>query len=244
MDGGINIKRAVIVDDEELSCELLKNLIEKYRLPIKIVGIACNGDNAITIINVKKPDIVFLDIEMPGINGIEVMKRVNVSCSGAIKFIIITAYGYFEYAQQALRHGAKDILLKPFDIGSLIETIERVIGYRYTDNRVFNDIIEYINDNYSKTISLDDCSKRFHVSPNYITRLFKKYTDLGFVAYISSVRINKAMELLSDTDLSIKEIAYMTGYNNINYFYKSFNRIAGTSPGGFRKRQDEKHEKK
>lgn len=212
---------------------MLKNLIAKYQFPIKVVGTANNGDEAITLIHALRPDIVFLDIEMPVYNGIEVMEKIKASYLGTIKIIIITAYNYFEYAQLSLRLGAKDILLKPIDSNLFIEMMGRVMGYKYTNSEIFNDILEYVNNNFDKSITLIECAKQFYISPNYITRLFNKYTSLSYIAYINELRIKKAIELLNETELSIKEIAQRVGYNNINYFYKNFKLITGTTPKMF-----------
>lgn len=224
------MKTAIIVDDEELSYDLLKYLIGKFNLPIKIIGQAISGDEAIALIHDLRPDIVFLDIEIPKYNGIQVMEKIKASYTGTIKFIVITAYSYFEYAQSALRLGAKDILLKPVEPKQFIETMERVMGYKYTDNSSLNEILEYINDNYGKPIELEECAKQFHISSNYISRMFKKYTKVSFITYINCLRIKKALELLKETDLPIKEVAYKVGYNNLNYFYKNFKTFTGTTP--------------
>ncbi len=224
------MKTAIIVDDEELSHDIIKYLIDKFNLPIRIAGQATSGDEAIVLIHSLRPDIVFLDIEMPKYNGIEVMEKIKASYTGTIKFIVITAYSYFEYAQSALRLGAKDILLKPIEPKQFIETMERVMGYKYTDNSTLNEILEYINDNYGKPIELEECARLFHISPNYISRMFKKHTNVSFITYINELRIKRALELLKDTDLPIKEIAHKVGYNNLNYFYKNFKICTGTTP--------------
>lgn len=209
-------------------------MIDKYQLPVKVVGVANNGDEAITLIHALRPDIVFLDIEMPIYNGIKVMEKIKTSYIGTIKFIIITAYSYFEYAQSSLRLGAKDILTKPIDFNQFIEMMNRVMGYKYTNNQIFNDILEYVNSNYEKSIGLIDCAKQFHVSPNYITRMFNKYTAVSYITYINELKIKKAIELLKDTDSSIKEVAQKVGYNNLNYFYKNFKMITGITPKMFK----------
>ncbi len=200
-----------------------------------MIGEACSGNEAIELILDLKPDIVFLDIEMPSCNGLEVMRRIKDTYAGTIKFIVITAYSYFEYAQSSLRLGAKDILLKPIEAKLLIETIERVIGYNYTDNQILNDILAYIHNNFYEDIQLNECTKKFHTSPNQITRMFKKYFEVSFITYLNKVRIEKSKELLKDSELSIKEVASRVGYNNINYFYKTFKSITGITPKTFKK---------
>ena len=132
------LRKVVIADDEKLSRELIKRLIALYNLPVSIVGEAASGDETLNIINKVEPDIVFIDIKMPGYNGIEVIEKTNNSYQKNIDFIIITAYGYFEYAQASLRLGVKDILLKPIDPEQFFNSMERIIGYKYTDNKLFN----------------------------------------------------------------------------------------------------------
>ncbi|WP_432663485.1 response regulator [Wukongibacter baidiensis] len=228
------MRRAIIVDDEESSGEIIKYLIKQSNLPIEVVGQAASGDEAIKIIKKLKPDIVYLDIKMPVYNGIEVMEEIKSSYTGKINFIVITAYSYFEYAQSSLRLGAKDILLKPIESKQFIETMERVMGYNYTDNQFFNDILEYINGNYTKDMELNKCAGEFHTSPNHISRMFKKYLGKNFIAYLNELRIKKAKELLNDTELSIKEVADKVGYNNLNYFYKNFKKLTGVTPKMFK----------
>lgn len=228
------MRRAIIVDDEKSSGDIIKFLIKSSNLPIEIVGEARDGNEAIELIKKTHPDIVYLDIKMPGYNGIEVMEFINKNHVGGINFIVVTAYSYFEYAQASLRLGAKDILLKPIDSNQFYETMNRVIGYNYTDNQFFNEILEYINLNYTSDMELNKCASYFHTSPNHISRMFKKYLDQNFIAYVNDLRIKRAMKLLRDSNLTIKEIALEVGFNNLNYFYKKFKSSSGLTPKQFK----------
>ncbi len=229
------MRNAVIADDEELSVELVEYLIKRYELPLKVIGRSSAGDESLDMITKLKPDIVFIDINMPVLSGLEVMEKVRMSeNSSAVDFVVITGYSYFQYAQLSLRLGAKDILLKPVEPEQFVETMERVLGYRYSDNQIFNKIVEYINYNYQENIELKECAEKYHTSPNYIARMFKKYYGISFITYLNSLRIKKAQELLRNTDLSIKEIAYKVGYNNLNYFYKIFKRNMEVTPKDFK----------
>jgi YesN/AraC family two-component response regulator len=232
------MKRVVIVDDELSSKELLVNLIHKYRFPMEIVGLASDGEEALQVICELRPDIVFLDIQMPVKNGLDVMNELRSLSYGeqrhTPKVIIITAYRQFEYAQTALRLGAKDYLLKPIDYRQLYDTLQRVLGYWYTDNPSFNKLLECIDTNYAQNLSLQDYANYIHVSPGYITRLLNKYLGMGFKEWINEVRIKKAIELLEITDLSIKSISDKVGYNNLNYFYRKFRAITSTTPKNYR----------
>ena len=233
------MKKVIIADDEKLSREVLRYLISHFNIPFDIVGEASDGDEALTLISIHTPDIVFIDIRMPGYNGLEVIEQTKKLCGDNIKFIVITAYSYFEYAQSALRLGVKDILLKPVDPDEFIKTIQRVFEYKYTDNNIFNDILEYINKNYSIDITLHDIAGIFHTNMYVVTRMFKKYLGVSFTAHINNLRVKTAQELLNTTDLSIKEIAGTVGYNNLNYFYKSFKKCTCTTPSVYKKTQNQ-----
>ncbi|MDR2609888.1 MAG: response regulator [Clostridiales Family XIII bacterium] len=228
------MKRAIIIDDEAPSRKLLVNLMKKYHLPIEVVGLAENGEEGLALIRKLHPDIVFLDVEMPGKNGLEVMEELQDAAQAhPLKIIVITAYDYFEYARTSLRLGAKDYLLKPIDYRQFIEMMQRVVGYNYTDHAAFNELLDYVDNNYAQSLSLESCANHVHVSPGYVTRLCKKYLGTSFKTWLNEMRIRKAIELLSDTELTIKEIAERVGYNNLNYFYRQFHAITGTTPKNY-----------
>ena len=171
---------------------------------------------------------------MPGSDGIDVMDYIKNHYIEPITFIVVTAFSYFEYAQSSLRLGAKDILLKPIEANSLKESIARVIGYKFTDNPLLNDILQYININYRNDIQLNQCAKDFHISVNQINRLFNRYFHMTFIKYLNKFRIDKAIELMYNEKLPIKEIATQVGFNNLNYFYKTFKIITGNTPKNYK----------
>lgn len=89
---------------------------------------------------------------------------------------------------------------------------------------------EYIKNNYSKDISLDDVSRVVNISPYYFSKIFKDGTGENFIEYLTNMRIDKAKELLSTTDYSMKEICTMVGYSEPNYFSRSFKKNVGVTP--------------
>ncbi|MBP1743192.1 MAG: hypothetical protein H6Q58_170 [Firmicutes bacterium] len=231
------MRTAVIVDDEELSVEIIKYLIGRYDLPIEVVGEAFSGDEGFKLITRENPDIAFIDIKMPVMNGLEVIEKVSRDPKCKTDFIIVTAYDYFEYAKTALRLGAKDILLKPVEPELFLESVERILCYSKSLNSLFDQIIEYVNCNYQEEIQLQQCAEKFHTSSSYIARMFKKYNNTNFSAYLNDLRIKKAKELLKETDLTIKEVAYKAGYNNLNYFYRMFKKSTGITPNEYKGRE-------
>ena len=112
--------KALIVDDIESVAISLKQLITNFCDGVEIIGIANSVDKAIEIINSEKPDLVFLDIQMPGKSGFDL-----ISSFEKIDFSVIFVTAYDEFAIKAVRFGAIDYLLKPVDIDDLIAAIER-----------------------------------------------------------------------------------------------------------------------
>ena len=146
------------------------------------------------------------------------------------KFIVITAFESFEYAQKSLRLGAKDIILKPIEFKQLTASINRVMGWKFTSNNTVNDVIQYIHSNYDKKIELKTIAANLYLSPDYISKLFKTYMGITINKYINKVRIEKAIELFDNEEVSVKEVALMTGYDSLNNFYKNFKNATGKTP--------------
>jgi AraC-like DNA-binding protein len=94
----------------------------------------------------------------------------------------------------------------------------------------------YIEQNYQLELSLSDLAQRVYVSPYHLAHLFKEEVGMSPIQYLIKCRIDEAKRLLNETDHSVREIAMRVGYPNANYFNLLFSKIAGISPGKFRKR--------
>ena len=114
--------KAVIVDDEPFCCSSLVILLERYCPEVKVSGIYHSGDDALHAIPKQQPQVVFLDIEMPGMSGFEMLEKLPV-----IDFEIIFTTSYDQYAIKAIRFSALDYLLKPIDREELQKAVQKVI---------------------------------------------------------------------------------------------------------------------
>jgi len=112
----------LIADDETLACEELAYLLKDFP-EIEVVATGRNGLEAVDLIQKLEPDLVFLDVQMPGLDGMGVVRQLRERGIELPHFIFITAYD--QYAIEAFRLEALDYLLKPVDKGRLAETIER-----------------------------------------------------------------------------------------------------------------------
>jgi len=115
----IKVYKTLLVDDERLSRNDLRQMLSAHD-NIDIVGEAANGDKALELINERQPDLVFLDIQMPGLNGFDVLEHI----SSDVKVIFVTAFD--EYALRAFEVNALDYLLKPVNPERLKQSIERL----------------------------------------------------------------------------------------------------------------------
>lgn len=228
------MKRLFIVDDEIHCIRILGSLIEKFQIPMEICGSAVSGETALCMIRSLRPDIVFMDIEMPGLNGLDVIRLLRKEDDISCHFVIISAYDSFKYAQEAMRLNVTDFLLKPIDSNEFLEMIQRAFGFRFTSNQSFNEILMYVNANYGQELELNACAEHFHISTNHITRLFHKYTGMGFTHYKNKLRINQAKMMLQETDTPIRDICDAVGFSNLNYFYRQFKEASGMTPKEYR----------
>ena len=135
--------RAVICDDEQAAYGIIRYFIESENLPIEIVGTAENGKTALDLIEREKPELAFMDIHMPYMDGFEVIQKIQNT-----KIIVMTAYGSFQYAQKALRLGVSDIISKPIELEQLQQAITRAIGWNFTSNETVNSMLTYIHTHY------------------------------------------------------------------------------------------------
>lgn len=116
--------KIMIVDDEWLVQEGIKVTLENNFSNIEIVGMASTGREAIEMQAEKYPDIILMDIKMPGINGIEAIQSISKRFDQT-KFVIISAYEQFEYAQQAVELGVVDYILKPINKDKLVGAVQK-----------------------------------------------------------------------------------------------------------------------
>ncbi|HHW49449.1 MAG TPA: AraC family transcriptional regulator [Clostridiaceae bacterium] len=132
--------------------------------------------------------------------------------------------GLFEFISHLVRNHI-DRMLTPQECDMRAKTLQR-----------FKAVFEYVEDNYYENITVKDISGVANLSPYYFCRLFKETTGRSFVDYLNSFRINKAEQILRETDMNITETALACGFNDINYFSRMFKRYKQMPPSKIRKK--------
>lgn len=119
--------KVVIADDEVRICQLILALVDWEALGLKVVGTAHNGLEAIAMVRTLQPNILITDIRMPGCSGLELIDQVKRD-DQSLEIVIISGYAHFEYAQQAIKYGVGDYLLKPISKTELTATLQKLAG--------------------------------------------------------------------------------------------------------------------
>ncbi len=233
-----------IADDEVWIILGLKKLLDKLNIGAYVIGTANNGLTAKEEIGHFKPDVVFADIRMPGLSGLELLQAIP-EVSPESKVVIISGYAEFSYAQEAVQHHAYDYLLKPIKPEELSRVMTAIINERdgVTDeermpvvsDRMIDNVLSDIREHYMEDISLTSLSAKYNISMGHLSKLIKEQLSVNFSDYIASLRIQRAKELLRDDSLSIQKISEIVGYNDYFYFTKVFKKVEGISPSKYRK---------
>ncbi len=117
--------KVMIADDEENVCRLIQNLVNWDTFDMKIVEVANNGVEALEKIKAVQPNLMITDIRMPGYDGLELIQKAQMLIP-ELDFIIISGYRHFEYAQNAIKYGVADYLLKPIKKEELAATLQKM----------------------------------------------------------------------------------------------------------------------
>ena len=251
----MDLLKMIIVDDEAFILESLKTLIDWQSAGVEVVGIADNGTVAIDLTISLRPDIILSDISMPHLTGLEMLERIRKE-QMQVEVIFISAHSKFEYAKEAIRHGAFDYILKPIQEENLLETVsrcvEKILASResvqhlqeatddqveHSSNYLINSALEYIRENYHKNITLSQVAQHIYITPAYLSKIFSVEMESTFSHYLLTYRINRAKALLRNTHDKVYEIALQVGYNDTAHFSKLFKQITGQTPSRYRNRE-------
>lgn len=113
---------AVIIDDDPFASSHLKTLLRNKTTEVGVLAVANSAEQGLELITKLSPDVVFLDIEMPGMNGFELLRRLPT-----VNFDVIFTTSHEHYAVKAIRYSAVDYLIKPIDASELQEAVAKVI---------------------------------------------------------------------------------------------------------------------
>lgn len=238
--------KLLIADDEDMLRMGLAKYIKLHTDRFEKIYEAENGEEALDILLRYQPEVVLLDVQMPRKSGLQVMQEADRAGIQPI-IIILSGYDEFAYAQQALKYGARDYLLKPTRSSDILKRIheltDEVYGKVLTDSDkeeigrhgMVERAKEYIEEHYYEDINASLVAEQLGISTGYVSTLFSQNMDCGFVDYLNQVRIEHACCYLRQNYFKTYEIAYKVGFRDEKYFSKVFKKWKGCSPSEYRK---------
>lgn len=251
----------LIVEDEIATRRGLILTIPWNDMGIEVIGEASNGQEGLELALKLNPDIILTDIKMPLLSGLDMMEAISKE-NKQVVFVVLSAFGEFEFAKGALKLGAVDYLLKPFEDDDLVKAMDiaklqvkrnqqlqmddfdrRDIEGEFnkylskSSNSQHKNILKsiaYIQENYSNNLSTKEVAEHLQVSESYLNRLFRMETTFSIHEYLTLYRMKMAITLLRDSDKKIFEVAHEVGYNDQRYFSSVFKKYVGVSPNYYK----------
>lgn len=248
--------KVVVVEDEKLVRSGIVHGTSWSQINCMVAGEAADGEEGIEAVKKYHPDVIITDVCMPKMNGIEMIQQLREEGVDAV-VIFLTAYDEFRYAQQAIRLGAADYLLKPFEDGALEEAVAGILAKhkKYAaevsetkelslakgdKSKYIMEAIAYIDENYANPkISVKTAAASMGISEGHLSHLFRKETDFTFVSYLTQCRVRMAKKLLKSHQYKVYEVAEQVGYRDITYFSVIFKKAVGVSPSEYQDRYRE-----
>jgi two-component system, response regulator YesN len=248
--------KVIIVEDEDIIRKGLMFTMDWTKYGYVVAAEAVNGKDGLDKIREIHPDVVITDVKMPFIDGIQLLEEsINEFHYEAI---IISGYSEFEYAKKAIRLGVSDYLLKPIDMDSLGETLQKIslkikkkekfekyIVKKETNQldtlldpsilsgyktRYVKNMLDYIKNHYKEKISITDLSAKLNLSSTYLNMKFKEETSYTFNDFLNRYRILRSVELLKQGDMKVYEVAESVGFQDYKYFISVFKKYTGCAP--------------
>lgn len=254
--------RVMLIDDEPWALYALQHGIDWEGKDFEIVACCNNAEEALEQMKNSEFDVVFTDVEMDNISGIELIRVARAQGIRA-EFVIVSAYEKFSYVRDAIQYNIFDYIVKPIeeaDGSKLLERLQKHLSEKKflreqlkmvtplnkrknceSVNKNFIELLNYVEENFCDELKLKQLADEYYLDISYVCVLFKKVTGETFSSYVNSLRLKEAYKLLLTTNESISKVAEMAGYRDYYYFNKIFKKKFGCSPRQCRMQESRKN---
>ncbi len=245
--------KVMIIDDEPIIVQGFSRSVPWEKYGCQVVATAGNGVEGKALIEKHRPDMIFLDICMPEMDGLAMIAGLKSEFS-RMQVTILTGFRDFDYAKRALHLGVARFLLKPSNMEEIEEAIRFMISRVEPEERsgeepadthenvagnfIVRNALTYIEENYKEKLLLSDVAEKTYVSQWHLSKLLNKETGQTFSEILNGVRIEKAKELLKNSSLRIGDIAEDVGFVDLAHFSRVFKKVCGMSANEYRNRPD------
>ncbi len=255
-NGGLQMYKVMIIDDEPIIVEGLSRSIPWEKWNCEVVATANDGMTGKRLIEEYKPHMVFLDICMPEMDGLQMIAAVKSEFAN-LEVSILTGFRDFDYAQAAIRLGVTRFLLKPSNMDELEEAISAmcenlkkkgILGDEHSEDGNTEDLghenasssfivknaMSYIEANYDHKLTLGEVAEKTYVSQWHLSKLLNRHVGQSFSEILNHVRIEAAKKLLVDPSLRIGDISEQVGFLDLAHFSRVFKKQEGVSANEYR----------
>nr|WP_314930295.1 response regulator [Shuttleworthia satelles] len=241
----------IVAEDEILLQEDIIKKINESQSDFEVIGAAQTGPQALDLIEEKNPFLLFTDIRMPIMDGLELIERARET-HPHLDVIILSGYPDFSYAQAAIHLQVREYLLKPLSKDRLLESL-RALQQDYTLQRqklnktLSSDFVtgsareiadllkKYLSQHYRQPINLNLVAQHLNYNPNHLTKIYQQYYNTSPSKYLIQLRIQQARQIMdSDPDIPIRAVGEAVGYPDPGYFSRIFKKYTGSSPQKYR----------
>lgn len=253
--------KAIVIDDEKWVVKSLLATIKDQEY-FEITSEFYDGYSGLEYIRTHQPDLAFVDVRLPGMGGLDILQTAHAEGLQTL-FIMISGHAEFAYAQKAMFHNAIGYCLKPFSRSELMDSLQKAYQlltekeqtqeqaesepntenhftptHLTSTHKSVQMMIDYAEQHYREDISIQDLADYCSINTNYASQIFKQELGISFVSYLTSLRIEHAIWLLTHTEQTIFSIATQVGYSDYFYFAKVFKKVKGCTPTAFRQALD------
>ena len=255
--------KLLIVDDEIFAIQGILNGVNWDELGFEEILQANSYAQAVSILSRQRVEVVLCDIEMPDESGLTLIEWIRDHDPETVS-IILSCHDEFDYARQAIKLDCLEYVTKPVRYDYLTQLLARAVrlvkearhhreledyGKMYiksiyssgheTTQDIVETVTQYIDTHLSEDLNVTVLAKIGYVSPDHLTRVFKKKRGQTVSEYIKQKRMDMAKHLLRDEHMTITAVADTVGYSNYSYFIEQFKKYTGVTPKAFQKNKDE-----
>ena len=253
--------KVLVIDDEPMQRQGIVRLTPWADFGAEVVGAAGSGMEGILLAREHRPDVLIVDIKMPGLSGLDVIAQLREELHA--EYIILSGYGEFELAQRAISLGVCAYLLQPLDDDELAAAVR--LAADHIEERRFRlhddsgaegadyvhlslpqeepirgyllHAVRHMEEHMAEPITVREVADELGLSVSYLHKLFAR-CGTSFSSYLTDCRLRRAGQMLREGDEKIYAVAAACGYQDTRYFSKIFQKHMGVKPTEYRHRKN------
>lgn len=225
----------LIADDERPARFMLRSMLAEAGFPEESMVEAVDGNELVELAAARRPRLGFVDIRMPGMDGLEAISRCR-TISPDTQWVLVSSFAEFEYARSAIRLGVTEYLVKPVSPRDLEDCLAS-LGLAPDSPRndpVLGPLLEHMDRNFNSDVSMADLADMSGLTPNYLSSLMHQKLGMTFSAYLARTRMEHARRLLREKGFSVSEAAHAVGFADVRHFSRKYREITGEYPSDSR----------